>query len=149
MGIGLATLWTFALLTAGTGATWWLELRLLRGQPELGPAPPLHVTPDRRTDKRDPWMYYAGPVLALMGVAWGALCIPFSETLVGADVGVGAFYFIIFSSSVSSARRAAACRIPFWSATASQPGFLIRRAFACSARRFVSPATHTYACTCA
>ena len=95
MGIGLATLWTFGLLAAGTGATWWLELRLLRGQPELGPAAPLHVTPDRRTDKRDPWMYYAGPVLALMGVAWGALCIPFSETLVVADVGVGLFYFIV------------------------------------------------------
>jgi NADH-quinone oxidoreductase subunit H len=95
VGIGLATLWTFGLLAAGAGATWWLEPRLLAGQPEWGPATPLQVTPDRRTDKRDPWMYYSGPVLALMGVGWGVVCIPFSEMLVGADVGVGLFYFIV------------------------------------------------------
>jgi NADH-quinone oxidoreductase subunit H len=82
-------------LAAGAGATWWLEPRLLAGQPEWGPATPLQVTPDRRTDKRDPWMYYSGPVLALMGVVWGVVCIPFSEVLVGVDVGVGLFYFIV------------------------------------------------------
>ena len=95
MGIGFATLWTFGLLTVGTAATWWLEPRLLNGQPEQGPAAPIQAAPDRLTDKRDPWMYYAGPVLALMGIAWGTVCLPFSETLVGADVGVGLFYFIV------------------------------------------------------
>ena len=95
MGIGPATLWTLGLLVVGTLGTWWMEPRLLRGQPELGPASPVQTTPDRLTDKLDPWMYYAGPVLALIGVAWGALCLPFSEDLIGADVGVGLFYFIV------------------------------------------------------
>ena len=88
-------MWTLALLTGGALLTMWIEPRLLRSSPELGPAAPIQVCPDRLPAQRDPWMYYAGPVLALMGVAWGALCLPFSRTLVGADVGVGLFYFIV------------------------------------------------------
>ena len=95
MGIALGTLWTLGLLGAGALATWWLEPRLLRGQTEHGPAAPVEIRPDPLPDKRDPWMYYAGPVLALMGAFWGAVCLPFGEGLVGADVNIGLFYFIV------------------------------------------------------
>jgi NADH-quinone oxidoreductase subunit H len=40
-------------------------------------------------------MYYAGPVVALMGAVWGAACLPFGEGLIGADVNIGLFYFIV------------------------------------------------------
>lgn len=95
MGIATGTIWTLSLLAAGTLTTWWLEPRLLRGQPELGPATPVRVQPDRLPAQRDPWMYYAGPVVALMGTAWGAACLPFGEGLIGADVNIGLFYFIV------------------------------------------------------
>lgn len=89
----LAAAGSVALLLAGALAIAALEPRLLRG--ERGPARPVtlrtHVTPWRQ----DPWMYLAGPVLALMAVCLGAVVIPLGPDLIGADLSIGLFYFIV------------------------------------------------------
>ncbi len=43
----------------------------------------------------DRWLYPAGAVMALIGVAAGAVVIPFGPGLLGADLGIGLFYFIV------------------------------------------------------
>lgn len=95
MGIMLGSLWTLGLLASSAALTHWLEPRLLRGQPEFGPAAPARLQTRLRPEQLDPWMYYAGPVVALLGVAWGAVVLPFSRELIGADVNIGLFYFIV------------------------------------------------------
>ena len=92
--MGVATLWTVFLLLAGAGATFLLEPRFLRTD-EAGPASRGQVRPARRPKMIDPWMYYAGPVVALLGTAWATVVIPFGPELIGADVNIGLFYFIV------------------------------------------------------
>ena len=90
-GFALAVLLAGALLTA------WLEPRLAgwSGGGEPGPAAAVGVAENPRPKKTDPWLYYAGPGVALLGVAWAAACLPWGEGLVPADVNIGLFYFIV------------------------------------------------------
>ncbi len=43
----------------------------------------------------DTWMYNAAPVVALLSMAAAAVVIPIDRNLVGADIGIGLFYFIV------------------------------------------------------
>lgn len=94
MGVAAGTIWAAALLIGGALVTYLLEPRLLRPR-EPGPAARVPIRPNRRPGMNDPWMYVAGPVVAFLGVAWGAIVIPFGPDLVGADVNIGLFYFIV------------------------------------------------------
>ncbi|ADJ29406.1 respiratory-chain NADH dehydrogenase subunit 1 [Nitrosococcus watsonii C-113] len=82
-------------LLAGAWLTAWLEPNWLGAGSERGPASPVKIAADVRLTQSDPWLYYAGPVIAFMGVSWAMVCIPFSPSLVGNDVNIGLFYFIV------------------------------------------------------
>ncbi len=95
MGIAFGALLTFGALFAGALITMWLELRLLSGATELGAASPVAMRSDVQPEKIDSWIYIAAPVVALAGACWAAVVIPFSSKFIGADLGIGLFYFIV------------------------------------------------------
>lgn len=90
IGPALAVLGTLVL---GAAATAWLEPRLLG--PEAGPAAPARTREGLSPPHRDAWLYDAAPLLAVLGAAWGLVVVPFGPGLVGADLGIGLFYFIV------------------------------------------------------
>lgn len=92
VGSGLAVL---AALAGGAWLTRVLELRLSRYAQERGPAAPVSLTPDVQLPQADRWLYPAGPVVALLGVAFAVVVLPFSPDLIGADLQIGVFYFIV------------------------------------------------------
>jgi NADH-quinone oxidoreductase subunit H len=96
MGVVLAAFTAVAALLVGALLTLWLEpnLRAASGGGEAGPAAKsLHGR--TRPAQADPWMYYAGPIVALFGVAWAMVCLPWGRGLIPANVNIGLFYFIV------------------------------------------------------
>lgn len=91
----LPALATVGVLITGAGLTIWLESLLTPREAEAGPAAPPTTRRDMIPEQTDPWTYYAGPLVALLGVAWAVACIPFDPRLVAADVNIGLFYFIV------------------------------------------------------
>lgn len=91
-GAGAAVLAATVALAAVTG---WLERLMLPQGAEPGAAAPLDVRRDLRLPHRDAWMESAGPVVALLGVALAMVVLPFGPGLVGADLGIGAFYVLV------------------------------------------------------
>ncbi|MFB6371808.1 MAG: NADH-quinone oxidoreductase subunit H, partial [Bradymonadaceae bacterium] len=87
--------WTFGLLAAGAALTHWLEPRLAPAGAEPGPSAPIRLRSKRVPTGRDTWMYGAGPTVALLGIVWAAVVLPFGPSLIGADVNIGLFYFIV------------------------------------------------------
>lgn len=91
MGVVVQALLVVAALLVAAWLTTLLERALARG--EAGPArghqgaAPL--------ENRDRWLYPAGPAAALAGVCLGAIVIPFGPALIGQDLGIGVFYFIV------------------------------------------------------
>jgi NADH-quinone oxidoreductase subunit H len=73
--------------------TAWLERRLVRGEP--GPALAVAVDGSPLLPNRDRWLYPAGPIVALVGFLLGAVVIPFGPDLIGQDLDIGVFYFIV------------------------------------------------------
>jgi NADH-quinone oxidoreductase subunit H len=43
----------------------------------------------------DPWMYLIAPVVAVLGVCWAFVVLPFSPFAVGSDLNIGLFYFLV------------------------------------------------------
>ncbi len=93
MGIILNLITTLLLFSAGTLITVIIEPRLnIIG--EKGPSAgfsknslyPAHP---------DTWLYNAAPVVALVSMAAAAVVIPIDKYLIGADIGIGLFYFIV------------------------------------------------------
>lgn len=95
MGVAFGALLTFGALFAGALITMWLELRLLSGATECGAASPVNIRADVQPQKADPLVYIVAPVVALAGACWAMVVIPFSPELIGADLGIGLFYFIV------------------------------------------------------
>jgi NADH-quinone oxidoreductase subunit H len=95
MGVILRSLWVLFILLAGTALTAWLEPHLARRDIELGPAAPALSRQAIQLNQRDRWLYPAGPVIALLGLFLAAVVIPFGPSLIGADLGIGVFYFLI------------------------------------------------------
>jgi NADH-quinone oxidoreductase subunit H len=91
MGVAVAALLLAVILCAGVTAV--IETRLLRG--ELGPAraAALHGAP--RLPNADRWLYPAGAIVALAGVALAAVVVPLGPALIGQDLLTGVFYFIV------------------------------------------------------
>lgn len=93
MGVAGAALWSIAALVTGALATAWIERRMV-GAGEAGPAAP--IRPDALdVERRDPWLYPVAPVVALVGACWAMVVIPFSRRAIGADLGIGAFYYVV------------------------------------------------------
>lgn len=96
MGVVGQTVAVLLALAGGALLTNALERLLVRRfAPEPGPATPLAYRQDVRPARPDRWMLPAGPVLALMGVALALVTLPFGPNLIGADLGIGVFYFIV------------------------------------------------------
>lgn len=93
MGVIPPALLTVLGLLLGAGVVAWVEPRLIRG--EAGPAAPIIGAEGRWPSMPDPWLYLAGPLLALLAAVWGMAVIPFGPELIGRDVNIGLFYFIV------------------------------------------------------
>lgn len=84
-----------AVLGINAGLTRLLEPHLHPKAVEAGPTAPFSMKTDLQLPHPDRWMYPAGPVLALFGVALGVVVVPFGPDLIGKDLGIGVFYFIV------------------------------------------------------
>lgn len=96
VGMIASAVWTLAILIAGSLITMWIEPRAVRvfgGKHGQTVAAETHhsVIPG----SPDTWLYYAAPFVALLAVAWGVLVIPFSNLLIGNDVNIGLFFFLV------------------------------------------------------
>lgn len=95
MGVIAAALSTLGVLVVGALVTAWIESRLAPWRAERGPAQRLVMRRELVPARRDPWMYAAAPGMAVAAVALGAVVIPFGPELVGQDLEIGLFYFIV------------------------------------------------------
>ncbi|MEW6168411.1 MAG: NADH-quinone oxidoreductase subunit H [Pseudomonadota bacterium] len=95
MGVGLAVLWTLLLALAGSALVAAIEPHRLGHGNEPGPAAELRTLPWRRSRRPDRWLHGAAPVVALIALAWAVLILPFGRELIGADLGIGLFYFLV------------------------------------------------------
>lgn len=96
MGVVLQMPVVLAALLGGALLTLLLERTLLqRTQTEPGPAAAVDYRHAVDPPNADRWLYPAGPVLALLGVALATVVIPFGPNLIGEDLGIGVFYFIV------------------------------------------------------
>ncbi|MEO8713529.1 MAG: NADH-quinone oxidoreductase subunit H [Acetobacteraceae bacterium] len=87
VGFVLIALLGGALLTAG--------LERLLGTAERGAARPLAMAPATALANADRWLLPAGPIAGLTGVLLGTVVVPFGPILIGRDLGIGVFYFIV------------------------------------------------------
>ncbi|ALK97746.1 NADH dehydrogenase [Massilia sp. WF1] len=92
MGIAGKTLLVTLALLAGAWVSGRIERVLMRGEPgamhQAGTAA-VHL------GRRDRWLYPIGPAVALAAVLLGAVVMPFGPALVGEDLQIGVFYFIV------------------------------------------------------
>ena len=95
MDVITGTLFTLCILAIGAVLTMVLEHVMLRPAQEVGPAATPSVNQDIKLLSADRWLYPAGAVSALFGVAVAAIVLPFGPDLVAQDLGIGAFYFIV------------------------------------------------------
>jgi NADH-quinone oxidoreductase subunit H len=95
MGVAAVGLAVFSMLLAAAGATRWIEGRGYRTAEEKGPAAAARMRTELAIPQADRWMYLAGPLTALFGVAAAMVVIPFGPKLIGADLGIGVFYLIV------------------------------------------------------
>jgi len=95
MGVAIASLFTLAIIVAGAALTALLEPRLYGKERERGPAAVVSPRQDVILPNLDRWLYPVAPIVALLGVALASVVIPFGPELIGADLGIGAFYIIV------------------------------------------------------
>lgn len=94
MGIIAGALFSFALFFAGAALTHFIEIKFFP-DPEPGPASKIKFKEDIKINHTDKWLYCAAPVTAFAGTAMAAAIIPLNENLIGSDVNIGLFYFIV------------------------------------------------------
>ena len=82
-------------LLSGAWVSWRIETWIGRRIVEKGPASPVGSRRDLLPSMADRWLYPAGPLSALFGIALAAAVVPLSPTWIGADLGIGVFYFIV------------------------------------------------------
>lgn len=95
MGVILPAAATLVALLGAAVATAWLEPRLPIRQEERGPVGVLRYDSEPVLPRTDPWMYGAAPFVALLAVCWGMVVVPFGPALVGGNLNIGLFYFIV------------------------------------------------------
>lgn len=93
MGVGEGTGFVLLVLLGGALLTDGLERWI--GAPERGPARPVSLSHGTALPNADRWLLPAGPVMGLVGVLLGTVVLPFGPDLIGRDLGVGVFYFIV------------------------------------------------------
>lgn len=84
-----------AALLGGAAVTLVMERSFVRSGRETGPAQTADLRRNVDLPNADRWLRPAGPVVALSGVVLGMVIIPFGPGLIGRDLGIGAFYFIV------------------------------------------------------
>lgn len=82
----LLAMYVFALL---------VENLALRHAPEKGPLRNLTTGFDLAPQNCDPWLYASAPFVAIVGVSWAMVVIPFSDTHIASNLKIGLFYFIV------------------------------------------------------
>jgi len=93
MGIAAKAILVAVVMLVAAWLTAALENVLARGEP--GPERRIEPGTSALLPNRDRWLYPAGPVIALAGVFLGAIIIPFGPALIGQDLEIGVFYFIV------------------------------------------------------
>jgi len=92
----LRALGVLAALGLAALLTHFFEPAALSDAQERGPAAPAGPrAPAELASNPDRWMHPAGPVMALLGVLFALVVIPFGPDLVPSDLGIGVFYFIV------------------------------------------------------
>lgn len=84
-----------AALLAGTALTWALERAIVSLSAEPGPVQPADFRHTFDFPNADRWLLPSGPLVALAGVALGMVVVPFGPDLIGRDLEIGVFYFIV------------------------------------------------------
>jgi NADH-quinone oxidoreductase subunit H len=85
-----------SVLLLGALLTGCLESLLYRlAGYERGPAAPVQARQNVHVPHPDRWLYPAGPVVALLGVALAMIVVPLGPGFIGSDLGIGVFYFIV------------------------------------------------------
>jgi NADH-quinone oxidoreductase subunit H len=82
-------------LILGALLTSLLERKFYRPDDEQGAAANAKINQELELLHVDRWLFLAGPITALFGVALAIAVIPFSPDLIGIDLGIGVFYFIV------------------------------------------------------
>lgn len=95
MGVIATTAAVLAALLAGISLTWVLERAMVSFGAERGAAQPPDFRHAFDLPNADRWLLPAGPIVALAGVALGMVVVPFGPGLIGRDLGIGVFYFIV------------------------------------------------------
>lgn len=96
MDLALRALGALVALAVATVLTWLFEPWLLGAAEEKGPAAPVGVRREERlAPNPDAWLYPAGPIVAVLGVMFATVVIPWGGSLVPRDLGIGVFYFIV------------------------------------------------------
>lgn len=93
MGVGQGVGFVLAVVLGGALLTQLLELCIL--SPERGAARAMPLARTMALPNADRWLSPAGPISALLGVLLGAVVLPFGPALIGRDLGIGVFYFIV------------------------------------------------------
>lgn len=95
MGISATAAALFFALLVGAGLSWMLERLMLRPNIEPGPVRDTDLRHGLDFPNADRWLLPAGPIVALAGVVLGIVILPLGPGLVGRDLGIGVFYFIV------------------------------------------------------
>lgn len=82
------------ILLGGAAIDAGLERRWMASM-DRGPARSIALANRTPVPHADRWLFPAGAILGLMGVALGAVVVPFGPTLIARDLGIGVFYFIV------------------------------------------------------
>lgn len=72
-----------------------LESVLYLPNNEAGPAAVVKWKRNLELSKADRWLYFTGPIIGLFGVCLATVVIPFGPDLIGENLGIGVFYFIV------------------------------------------------------
>lgn len=84
-----------AALFGNAALTWAFERLFVRPGMEPGPAYATDLDHHLDIANADRWLLPAGPLVALAGVALAMVVVPFGPSLIGRDLGIGAFYVIV------------------------------------------------------
>lgn len=95
VGVVGAALAVVAGLTVAAVLTGWFETWLLGSVAEPGPAAAVNAKGGARPTYIDRWLYAAAPAVALAGVCSAIVVIPFGAMVIGRDLTVGAFFYLV------------------------------------------------------
>lgn len=82
-------------LLVGAALAWTIERCLVNSDREMGPAQTGTLRRNLDFKNADRWLLPAAPIVALCGITLGMVAVPFGGSLIGRDLGIGVFYFIV------------------------------------------------------